>query len=311
VSVRLDYTRAPGAEACPDERAARGAIAAKLGYDPAASPSSADHTLLTVRLARGAGGFVATAERRDLAGRVLWTRPPLVDADCRHLIDVLGMAIAIELDPGAAGLAPPAPPPPEPPPPPPLPPPPPPAPPPLAAPRPAFRIGARAGVSLGVLPGPAPSVIAEVGVGWPFFSLGLEGRADLPITTTVDDGVQLRTSALLASLVPCGHWRWLFGCGVVAVGVLRAEGIAGPHLTQPHADSGTYGAVGLRAGVEWPLPGASWLALRASADALVTIQPRRVLVTTQNEITKVTTQAAIWTSPPFSGLFTAGFALRF
>jgi hypothetical protein len=34
VSVRLDYARAPGAEACPDERATRGAIAARLGYDP-------------------------------------------------------------------------------------------------------------------------------------------------------------------------------------------------------------------------------------------------------------------------------------
>jgi hypothetical protein len=33
-SARLVYLREPSAESCPDERSVRGAVAARLGYDP-------------------------------------------------------------------------------------------------------------------------------------------------------------------------------------------------------------------------------------------------------------------------------------
>lgn len=76
VSVRLDYSRAANVlDACPDERGLRGAIAARLGYDPI---TSAPGPLPVVRLAiaRHGSAFVARVEKRDPAGRVDWTRLP-------------------------------------------------------------------------------------------------------------------------------------------------------------------------------------------------------------------------------------------
>jgi hypothetical protein len=311
VALRLEYTRGAGAaEACPDERGVRGAMAARLGYDPV---SAAPGALPTVRISvtRQAGGFVAVAEKRDPGGRVEWTRPALVDGDCRHLIDVLGLSIAIAIDPGALGPgpsaailsmepAPPASPPASPiatP-----------AAPPLSTPRPAFRFGLRAGLAVATAPAPAATLAADVGVRGEAWSVSLEGRADLPVTADVDQGVRLRTSVLAGALVPCGHWRWFVGCGVVAVGSLRLEAVhADPTTaldrTTPHAASSVYAAAGARVGLEWPIPSLTRLALRLSGEALVTLHPVQGFRTSP--------EASAWVTPPFAGVFGAGAVMHF
>jgi hypothetical protein len=305
--VRLDYVRGPGTESCPDERGLRGAIAGRLGYDPAqpASLASASLPTLRVSVARQDGGFVARAEKRNSAGRVEWTRPALTDADCRHLIGVLGLSIAITLDPGASGMVTPATPEParvEPPTPSPT------APavdrasPPLPAPlqRPNIRLGVRAGVAGGAGPSPAATLAADIGVRGAAWSVSLEGRADLPATASVDTGAKLRTSVLAAALVPCGHWWWLAGCGIVSLGTLRAESV---NLAHGKDDSGLYAAAGLRAGLEWPIPSLPRLALRLSGEGLVTLRP----VTARRS----DDGRAVWKAPPVAGLLGAGAVVHF
>jgi hypothetical protein len=303
-AVRFTYSR-PAGDTCPDERTLRGAVAARLGYDPGAA-SAELLPILRVTIFRQTGGFLARAEMRDPAGRRTWERPALTDMDCRHLVDVLGLTLAIALDPGAMGGEPPAPA--APPPlipelPPAVPPAPetPPTPPPDA--RPQLRLGLRAGLAVATLPRPAATLAADLGVAWPFFSIALEGRTDLPVTADVDHGIRIRASILAASLVPCGRWRWLFGCGVVSIGLLRAAGERSPGTDtggdfQPRADAGVYAAAGLRAGAEWPLPPLPRIALRLSGDALVTVRSMAALRTSDG--------ATVWTTPPFAGLFGAG-----
>jgi hypothetical protein len=305
--VRLDYVRGPGTETCQDERGLRSAIAGRLGYDPAQPAPLATALLPTLRVSvtRQDGGFVARAEKRAASGRVEWTRPALVDADCRHLIGVLGLSIAITLDPGASGMASAASAEParvEPLPPSPIAPavdrvsPPPPAP----SQRPAIRIGVRAGVAGGAGPSPAATLAADIGVRGSAWSVSLEGRADLPATAGVDTGAKLRTSVLAASLVPCGHWRWLVGCGIVSLGVLRAESV---NLAQGKEDSGLYAAAGLRAGLEWPIPYLPRLALRLSGEGLVTLRPMTARRSDDGR--------DIWKTPPIAGLLGAGAVVHF
>jgi hypothetical protein len=299
VAVLLHYIRGPGAESCPDERGLRGAVAARMGYDPFAS-APGPLSLVRVSIVQQGGAFVAVAERRDPAGRVIWKRPPLSDPDCRQLVNVLGLSLSIELDPRAESAMSPAGPPtvhpppsssrlPDPP-----------APVPPASPRPAIRFGMRAGLAIGTLARPTATLAADVGVGWPLFSVAVEGRADMPVTGDVAYGKRLRTSLLAVSLVPCGHWKWLVGCGVISVGALR---IAGENFTVPNEDSGVHAAAGLRAGVEWPIPRLAQIALRASAEVLVTVQPMTVLRTND--------AAKLWETPPFAGLLGAGTVMRF
>jgi hypothetical protein len=300
--LRLDYTRGPGAEACPDERGMRDAVAARLGYDPvslAPGPSGPPGQLpgIRVSIARRGGGFVAIVEKRDPTGRVEWTRPPLMDADCRHLVSVLGLSIAIAIDPGALGAPSPVEPPPGPPPP---------AQPPLPtaerqpSSRPAVRLGVRAGLAVDTVATPTATIAADLGVGGEVWSVSLEGRADLPATAAVDAGARIRTSVLAASLVPCGHWRWFVGCGVVSVGALRA---AGTNFDTNKENSGFYAVAGLRVGLEWPLPNLERLALRVSGDGLVTLRSMTAFRSDDGR--------AVWRTPPVAGLLGAGAVVHF
>ena len=308
VAVRLDYVRGASADACPDERALHSAVAVRLGYDPF-TPAQGALPVLRVSLAPQGGAFVARAEKRDPDGRVVWSRPALADADCSHLVAVLGLSIAISLDPAALGSPPVVAPLPAEPPPAPLPPPPAVAPPPtLSRSRPSLRLGLRAGLAVATGPAPAATFAADVGVRGEAWSVSLEGRADAPVTADVDQGVRLRTSVLAAALIPCGHWRWFVGCGVVTLGSLRLEAL---HLdpttprgvVTPHSGYGVYAAAGLRAGLEWPVPLLRQLALRLSGEALITLHP----VTGY----RTTPEAAAWVTPPFAGLLGAGAVVAF
>jgi len=41
-----------------------------------------------------------------------------------------------------------------------------------------------------------PTLAAALGVAWPYFSIALEGRADLPVSADVDHGARVRASIL-------------------------------------------------------------------------------------------------------------------
>jgi hypothetical protein len=303
--VRLDYA-APAA--CPDEGELRRIVAAHMGYDPFTAGSGLAQQAYLIRLhitSQRGGGFVAAFEVRDPAGRAMWVRPPLADPDCARLVSALGsVSIRASFDtaPRApASLAPIVilPPSPEQPP----------SRPPVALPprsaKPALRLGARAGVALGLLPAPAVAFSADIGAGWEHFSIALEGLATLPVERDVEARVRLRSSLLAGTIVPCGHYGWFTGCGLVTVGALRAEGGS----LRPNAQStGAYVGAGLRAALEWPI--ASVFALRLSADALVNLHPLAPQILTGATLASAT-PVEVWRSGPFAGVLGGGFVLRF
>jgi hypothetical protein len=297
--VRLAYAAPPG---CPDERGLRAILGARLGYDPV---DPAAPRVLRISIVPASARFTVTAVVRAPTGGVLWSRPPLTDADCRALVENLALLIKFAIDPAASDVSsPPADAPPTWLPPVPAAPVTPPAhdqrePSPLpTSPRPKLRLGLRGAGAVGTGPSPAGSISADLGVGWEHFSISGEGRLDLPATGTVAMNVQLQTRIGAGSLVPCGVYGWFVGCGVVTVGGLMAEGTSPPHAA---AGASVYAAAGVRAGIEWPIPGVPALALRASADALATVQPVIVRVMGANA----------WRTPPFSGLLGGGVVLRF
>ena len=295
-AVRLDY-QAP--EGCPDERELRSVVASRMGHDPFAS-AQGPALNLEVRVARRPGGFAGTVELREPDGRVIWSRPPLSDPDCQRLVSVLGgVSIRAAIDtapalPAAPPVLPPqAPPRVEP------------SAPAAPSPAPAFRLGARAGLAVGMLPRPAALVAADVGVGWQYASIALEGLAALPVERDVDAGVRLRSSLLAGSIVPCGHYRWFTGCAVVSVGAFRAEGV---NLDTPARSTGVYVAAGVRAALEWPV--LSFLALRLAGDVLVNLHPLTPEV--QRGATPADAERVeVWRSGPFTAVLGAGVVLRF
>jgi hypothetical protein len=298
VAVHLDYVATEG---CPAENELHEIVAARMGYDPFTPTSAPAQYVLRIAISRQVPSFVGAVELRDTAGSLLWSRPPLAESDCRRLASVIGgVTVTIAIDTAstqaaaavAAPVAPipiaPAPPPPE-------------APPPSSpTPRPAFRLGVRAAGAVGVGAAPTAAFTVDLGAGWRLWSIAVEGRADVPTTGSVSMGVSARTSVLAASLVPCGHYGWFVGCGLVSAGVLRAEGVNVLHAAQ---DEGVYFAAGVRAGIEWPIVPA--FALRASADVLVNLHPLAAQVDFDAG------RDQVWKSGPFAALFGGGLVARF
>lgn len=66
-----------------------------------------------------------------------------------------------------------------------------------------------------------PAVGAVAGVAWrprEYFSLGIEGRGAWLTSGVADRPISAMTAGGIASA--CGHWRWLFGCGLGHLGVV-------------------------------------------------------------------------------------------
>jgi hypothetical protein len=73
VSLRLEYTRGPGGEACPAEPAAlRAALLRSMGYDPFDRPRAARERLTVVLVPKG-DGYAAKVERFNAAGVSTWS----------------------------------------------------------------------------------------------------------------------------------------------------------------------------------------------------------------------------------------------
>jgi hypothetical protein len=304
-SVRLDYERKEGAGSCPDADLIATSVAERLGYEPfdSTAPDTMKVTIFKKERGLQAKIEMVGSDGKSKAERVLSSRR----SDCSDLAATMALAIAIAIDPFHANAPQPAndarpAPPPEPAP---MPAPAPPAakeraavpaaiiaapPPPRASPvSPRTPITARAGAGVTGGIGSAPvrnlGATISVGVRRANLSIDLEGRADLPASVPLRVG-EVSTSLLVASLVPCVHWKSVAGCGLVTGGALR-------QVVDP------YVALGARVALE--LRVASQLYLTAHADVSAP------LVTTELRVGG----DEFWTTPAIAILVGLGLGFAF
>lgn len=246
---------------CPEVATLAARVAAALGHDPF-TPDAPRRFAVRV---------VVTEDRLRAEVRLLDHGAPagekrLEGRDCEDLVAATALAITLVLDPLHDA---PAPPPPEPPPvlePPPVvetavaapPPPPPPAPAPRP-PAPALELTAGAGATAGTLPGVGFGGVLGLGLRYPAWSVGLEGRFDLASGAASGPG-RLVGHATGGSAAGCAHLAGLGLCGLVTVAAWQGEGEGFDTTDQVRA---IYAAAGgrLLADANWD----HWL-LRAQAD---------------------------------------------
>lgn len=297
--ARIDYTRSADAEACPDESGLRSAVATRLGYDPFEENAS---PLVTASVTRPSG-YEASIQFRDEHGRAQGEKKLTSSAgDCTELASAMALTISILLDPRAlmGRPEPPAPPPPPDPHDSPFEPERPPSPPPSPAP-PAresvlVRVGAEALASVGAAPGPAMGVVGFIGVGRGVLSIDLEARADFPASAMRSDGTGVRSSLLVGTVAPCGHFGIAALCALASAGALHGEGL---NVGTPERHATFYAAAGARAGIEIALARA--LLARVHADALLPL----TRTTLKNR------GVEYWTSPPVAGVLALGLMGHF
>src|SRR5262249_61455437 len=93
----------------------------------------------------------------------------------------------------------------------------------------------------------------------------------------------LETTLVLASLVPCYHYRLVAMCALVGGGVLRGSGVG---VTNPSQDQSPFAVAGVRVALEIPLYRALHLAISADGLAHLTQVAFRI-----NGKTEYTTRA--------------------
>ncbi|HYJ09701.1 MAG TPA: hypothetical protein VEX18_11850 [Polyangiaceae bacterium] len=189
-SYALSWVRAEGAEECPTARALATEVERRLGrvvFDPAAARS------FEVQVTRVAGRYRSDVFVRDEAGRAVGHRTLENDEPgCQALFGATALAIALVIDPEAAGrqpaataafeASPPAPPPPLP------------APPPAVPPTPPPRLAP---------PAPQPPAVPV--------TLSLRGHVSGALVPTVSPGVALAFSAR-----PSARWGFSASAWYVA-----------------------------------------------------------------------------------------------
>jgi hypothetical protein len=288
-SAHLVYVRGPGAESCPSEASIRGAVTARLGYDPF-FPWAHDTLFVEVTGLRGA--FRVELKLIDEGNFQRGVREITVKAvACAGVLDAMALTMSLAIDPASvigasSSSAPQVAPAPEPTPPSPA--------PPLAsapspdtrspAPAPSSQGGApalsiantpsstppdsgalapsstsrrvqarmalRATGSAGVAPSATVGATALVGLRWRALSVDLEERFDLPSKGSTDlPNVRVVSWLVATSVVPCLHLGPVFGCAVGSVGLQTVT-----WLTTARS---IWAAAGGRAGLQLPLS-ASW-----------------------------------------------------
>lgn len=285
VVMRLQYTRAPGAEACPDadlfSSILRGRV---MRWNPLAP--DAPH-LLTVLFSRRDRGYESFAELRDDTGAVRFTRTFSPVPRCMDAAEDLAMGIAIAIErpavrkpplachtaplPSASS---------------PLPPPPPcmesryavwperlpmsPKPDPPTTPERwplAIRVGLTAWPEVMVSGWGSLGLSLDAGVRYRSFSASVEVHGDPPLDSEPywNKG-DVSVARVSGALLLCGHWGWFAGCAVGDAGRIF---FLNPKL---HDASALYGAVGVRAGLEFPVAPPRFF-LRAAVDLRAPIHP--------------------------------------
>jgi hypothetical protein len=161
------------------------------------------------------------------------------------------------------------------------------------------RLGARIGLGTllgaGFAPGANTGVSVLGGVSYGRWSIDLEGRVDGP-SDAINNSGSVQTALRLAEIVPCYHKSAAFGCGVIAAGAIRREGIGEDEFT--HTTT-FYAMAGARGGVEIPILGA--LAARLAVDVLFPLTPKAIAFGA--------TEA--WSSPPVGLALNIGALARF
>ncbi|MGK4006019.1 hypothetical protein WMF31_25600 [Sorangium sp. So ce1036] len=292
VAVQLQYQRAPGAEHCPRERLLREELAQRLGYDPV--EPEADVAIKALVFRGPDREMHATLDLHDAAGVVTWSRHLVVyNNDCRELVLNMALSLRVAIDPTLrVQPAPPSRPAPAP-----LPdaPAPPPDAPPEEPPRPAWpklKAGLDGFVSHGILQETSAGPALSIALRYPSFSLGLEGRFDLPVTFRVDGTARVSTWLAAANVVPCAQVHRLFACGFVSFGSMSSSS---PDLELTTEAPSFWLALGPRAGLEMPL--SEQIGVQLYGDIVIRATPV-ILTHTSNG-----TERALWEAPSLGGRF--------
>jgi hypothetical protein len=295
IAFRLEYSLAGGAERCPSEDVLHQELSRRLGYDPFAPDSGGVPAgAIRVVIAPAPPGLQATYEHVDAKGERRWTRTYSVPGTSTRACEGAVEGVAVDLAAEVALLSRKRPPPP-------------PAPAPRPAtpaphapeaaphregmPRPELEIGLGAHVASGVAPAVTVGGALHVGVavfplgrGRPWFSFGIEGRADKP---AADEMRGVRTQLFAVSIVACGHKALAGGAAItwaVLGCVLGTAGKVNANVDELEGASlnGTYVSLGPRFGVEARLAGG--VAIQALGDAVPTVHPVRIFTLGGREI---------------------------
>lgn len=282
--MRLEYLRPPGSP-CPKLEEMQDLVIIDAKRDPFNNVAPA---LLRVSIVRRGPRYEARVELLDAAGVNVWTRPPLQPrSSCDGLAQDVGFVVGDRLrDPPPKVESPPPKlaelpsPPPAPPKPAELPSPPPAPPKPaelpsLAAAPERLRVGFGVAGDLVVrtaAPAFAFDLRIDAGLRWRAFSVNGE-VGWTPSAGLYESGSTKATAMqITGGIVPCGHFRAFFYCGVVQLTAVIGGGskdIMSPADTG-FTDTGLTAATGPRLGGDVPLWGRR-LGLRLSADVLATL----------------------------------------
>jgi hypothetical protein len=280
--VRLEVSRASGAQTCPDEPTLREGVISRLGYDPFTQPVA---RVVLASFEGSSHGYSATVIMKDPQGRPLGLQELSYQlANCDELAAAIELAIAVALDPlavkpqaavgdgaGATGAIVAAMP--------------------IVAANPTaistptatatattnptatttaeVQGGAGghdllvyAGVEAVFLatPSTVPALSAGVELRSAHVSLGLELQGNFAGHEAVGAS-SIGVSQLLAVLVPCYHWGFFGACGVIAAGAQQSSSTGLDPSLNPTTP---YFALGARVAADLPL--ASWLWVRPQAD---------------------------------------------
>lgn len=295
-----------GDSSCPDQAWLEGNVTARLGYAPFAPAAPLTARTKVKCGARGCTASLVLVEQ----GRPPRERTLEAPAgQCRDLVESLGLALALALDPQLLTREPP---PPEPKPPPvepaPAPPPPPQkpppvilvqAPPPEPEPEPGVPLQFQGAVTghgaLGLSPYPTGGAALAAGLRYAWFGLLAEGRFDAPRSVQVIGGA-VTSSVLLATLLLCGHFK---GVGVCATGSAGALQIAGT-LPGGRLDSSLLVLAGGRVQYEWMF--LDWLGLHLHLDVSGVITRTTV---------RTAEMPAVWRTSQVAGDVGLGLVLLF
>jgi hypothetical protein len=251
-AVHLEFTRATGADSCPDGAAMRDRVSERLGRDvrgASSAPGLVGHdTVVIGDMRRDRDHWTGTVELHDETGAVRGRRSLTSRAStCDDLAETMVLTVALILDAdeqahktvasGSSAAAPSATPaepeqPPE-----------------LdvvATPAPEqgrrarYSAGAGASASLGVEPAVAAGIDAFVARASDHFMIGLEGQIGLPAGTPSPSGTRVNGEIAVASIVPCYRAGPLLGCAVASGGVFRGSDGANDseHPSAPYAAMG-------------------------------------------------------------------------
>lgn len=320
VVARLHYELrgTNAATTCSDESSFRALVLARIGRDPfdggASDPAAEDVTIVIEQESGVFRGTLAIAR----AGSSKPAQRAFVESSCESVVGALATAAALAIDPagamspapGAANL--PA-----------LPPPtatapgerdlpragrygapivtwqgmpPPYAMPTLRAPRPPFRFVTRASgiFAIGELPSASGGVDLSLGFRRAAFALGLEGRVETQLVSTVPKTARVDSLLLTAGIAPCLHYGVGVGCMAARMGALQSHS---PDVPGRALQNSVYAAITPRVGVEIPLSKA--LSFTAFAELGVPLVRTVLVVSGQDE----------WSAPAGSGALAAGLVL--